>query len=140
MEDDNWLNKTDIECPNCNKELLICDHSPFEHSYTMYCSLCPKRVDIGLYEPVYEDIKDYEKLPYEDLMIEFENRLENCECGGKYKLNSKRKCLHCSYPLELKEEQNVWLKGYWKEFESEEEEDRIEKKMSQFIVNPKWKK
>ena len=102
MKENNWLNKINIPCPNCKKEPLVCDHSPFENSYTMYGNLFPKRVDIGLYEPIYNEIKNYKELSYEDLILAFENRLENCACGGKHQLKPQRKCLLCQYPLPLK--------------------------------------
>jgi len=139
MKDDNWLNKKYIKCPSCNEELQICDHSPYEHSYRMYCNLCPKRVDIGVYNSIFEKVKNHKTLSYEELLTEFENRLQKCECGGSYKLDSKRRCLHCESPLDLNEEQNVWLAAYWKEFDNDEEEDKIEEKMNKFIIKPKWK-
>jgi len=140
MEEDNWLNKEHIQCPNCKKELLICDHSPMENSCRLYCDSCPRRVDIGLYESVYDDIENYKNLSYNEVLIELEKRLDTCKCGGSFQLNAKRRCLHCNHALDLKEEQNVWLSEYWNEFDSEEEEESIEKKMNEFIVKPMWKK
>ncbi len=139
LEDDNWLNKKYINCPSCNETLLVCDHSPFEHSYRLYCNTCPKRVDIGLYEPVYDEIESVDDLSYDNLLLEFEKRLEKCSCGGQFKLNAARKCLHCHTPLSLNEEQNVWLGNYWDETLNEEQEEFVEQKMQQFIVKPKWK-
>ncbi len=129
-----------MDCPNCSKTLQICDHSPFEHSYTLYCSDCPKRVDVGVYEPVFEEIKDYSSMPYEAVMQAIEKRLAPCDCGGKFLVSAKRRCLHCHYPLALREEQNVWLKEYWSDFDDEEEEEKVEQLMQSYIVEPQWKK
>ncbi|MBS9774567.1 MAG: hypothetical protein KGV59_05355 [Tenacibaculum sp.] len=139
MEEDNWLNEKIIKCTKCGNELKVCDHSPFEHSYRLYCNSCPKRVDIGTYEKVFEEIENYDELSYEQIMIELEKRLQNCECGGEFMMNSKRRCLHCAKPLNIDEEQNVWLKEMWSEFNDDKQEQKIEKEMLKFIVQPKWK-
>ena len=62
MEDDNWLNKSNINCPQCKKELTIVDHSPFDDSCRLYCNSCPKRVEISYYDEVYNKINKKGKL------------------------------------------------------------------------------
>ena len=57
MEEDNWLNEYVITCPSCKHELQICDHSPFENGYYLYCSSCPKRVDISIYDTHFDVAK-----------------------------------------------------------------------------------
>lgn len=132
-EDDNWLNLKEIKCPNCKVELSICDHSPFENSYRLNCDSCPTRVDISTYDNVFDKFGNTEDIEYETLLLKLESLLSNCACGGKFKLNSKRRCLFCQSTLEIGEEQNVWPSNKL-------EEEEAEKILNKFIVEPKWKK
>lgn len=139
VKEDTWLNSHLMSCPNCKEELQICDHSPFESSYVLYCDSCPKRVDVSVYEkPINNQTFDDIKI-YEEKMLFIEQRLQPCDCGGHFRLTAKRRCLHCEEPLDLNEAQNIWLKGYWDDFETDEEEELMELKMQKFIVPPKWK-
>lgn len=116
-EDSNWLEEDIIQCPNCNKDLLWIEHSPFENGYYLYCDSCPKRVELSIYDKTFNEIQDsltaelgnaFRDRYFEFLMPVVERKLAPCDCGGKYLFEAIRRCVYCSFQV-IKGERNLWF-------------------------------
>lgn len=144
-EDEDWFESEVIDCPACSQKLEMIEHSSFEDGYYLYCSLCPNRVDVSVYDDMFEKLEEQLKLKYPaledkdedkflDILLEdIEKNLSNCRCGGKYSDKSKRRCLHCHEILENYDSSiNVWLVGSF-------DDDDVDNKMRKYILEPIWK-
>jgi hypothetical protein len=143
-ENDDWLASEIIECPHCQIKLLWLEHSPFENGYYFYCDSCPKRVDVSIYDPVFIEIEEGQKIKFEDLELWRKNYFENlmplveerllpCDCGGNYRFKAVRRCLNCG--VAVKEgDRNLWFSDFGKEPDGEQE--RLYRNL--IIKEPKW--
>lgn len=121
-DDDDWLESTEFQCEQCHTELVRCDHSPFENGYYFYCSDCPIRVDVSIYDAEYEVIE--KQLQAESVSMEADDYLDHlfprieahlapCKCGGFFRNDASRRCLKCGFELtDVPSHQNVWHKGW----------------------------
>lgn len=99
-EDENWLDNRDITCATCGQSLGWVWHSPFHDSTSYYCTRCPTRVEVGLYDPQRKLIKN--SLPREGINknrdayhAAIEAKLAPCDCGGSFQFKAPQRCLHC---------------------------------------------
>ena len=127
--DDEWLESTEFQCQHCDAELERCDHSPFEDGYYFYCTDCPIRVDVSIYDQEYDAIQ--RQLKSESISMEsddyldhlfprIEARLSQCKCGGSFKNDAPRRCLKCGVVFpDIPIHQNVWHKGWGTDDEPE---------------------
>jgi len=140
--DDDDTEKELINCPTCHTELFMLEHSVFENGYYLYCDSCPLRVDVSIYDEKYTEIEERLKREIKDwddnedaldiLLSEIEKHLQACSCGGHFKDNAPRRCLHCGEKLEgYKNYMNVW---YLRHFDNDCENDEI----SKHVIEPKW--
>ena len=101
MEDfpsDNWLHVERISCPQCHELLFRVDHSPFYDSFFFYCEQCANRVEVGLYDPIYETLSNQiteQKGTTLALMRAIEQHLRPCECGGRFRYDAPLRCHRC---------------------------------------------
>lgn len=139
---DDDMEKELINCPACHTELLLLEHSVFENGYYLYCDSCPLRVDVSIYDEKYTEIEERLKREIKDwddnedaldiLLSEIEKHLQACACGGHFKDNAPRRCLHCGEKLEwYKNYMNVW---YLRHFDIDCKNDEI----SKHVIEPKW--
>ena len=99
-EIENWLDAKVYNCPNCGNGLFEVGHSPFADEDIFYCDTCPKRVDVSFYDKKRNELansidRDNPRF-IQELIQEIELNLKNCDCGGKYKYYSPRRCSFCS--------------------------------------------
>src|SRR6266853_4613834 len=104
IDESNWLDSKVIECQNCGQKLHWLWHSPMYDESFFYCTQCPKRVEVSNYDGVVLSLR---KLAIEKaeaagdkewsgrLYLLVENKLANCECGGRFKYDAPRRCLRC---------------------------------------------
>ena len=119
-DDDHWLASYTVHCEKCRAELLMLEHSPFENGYYLYCDTCPRRVDVSVYDSVFQGIEAQVKARHspeemdsrylELLMPEIEARLRPCACAGHFRHHTALRCLHCSAVLPgAPEGFNLWF-------------------------------
>ena len=144
-ENDDWLASEIVECHHCRTKLLWLEHSPFENGYYFYCDSCLKRVDVSIYNSVFCEIEESQKIKFEDLelwqknyfeaiMPLIEERLLPCDCGGNYRFEAVRRCLNCSAPVK-EGNRNLWFPDFGEE--SDGEQELLYKNL--IIKEPKWK-
>jgi hypothetical protein len=83
-----------------------------------YCAQCPRRVEVAHYDELVLKLRklateeagaDNEKDWSRKLYALIEERLVNCECGGRFKYDAPRRCLRCSSVLAQSEPgRDVW--------------------------------
>jgi hypothetical protein len=106
-EDDNWLNARTLACPRCETHLFAVDHSPFCDSHILYCDACPRRVEVGFYNPIYKELfaevagDGAEASQYAALMSAIERRLMPCDGVGHYKHDAQGRCYSCSSIIDI---------------------------------------
>jgi len=118
IDESNWLDSKVIECQNCGQKLHWLWHSPMYDESFFYCTQCPKRVEVSNYDGVVLSLR---KLAIEKaeaagdkewsgrLYLLVENKLANCECGGRFKYDAPRRCLRCFSVLTQSEPgRDVW--------------------------------
>jgi hypothetical protein len=97
--EDNWLRAARIACPRCRRELFRVDHSPHYDDILLYCDRCANRVEISLYDPVYDAIAGAVMERGEEGSLAqlraVEARLRPCACGGRYRHDAPRRCDAC---------------------------------------------
>ena len=106
-----------IQCPQCGQKLYWLLHSGFYDEDFLYCSLCPKRVQVSRYderaarirkllpEPTKDTLKDWVQ-KYFSLI---EENLAPCDCGGRFSYWARRRCLRCATLLPQSEpNRDVW--------------------------------
>lgn len=102
-DDENWLHAGFVNCPRCLARLYRVDHSPMSDDYCLYCELCARSVEVGFYDPVFQQIATAEQArgdkSYLTLMSSIEERLRPCDCGGHFKHDAVRRCYVCQYPV-----------------------------------------
>jgi hypothetical protein len=88
---DDWLNPGFVECPSCHVRLYRVDHSPLYDEHWIYCTTCPRHVELGFYDQVVS------KLPRDDTRwSHIERLLKPCTCGGTFAFAAPRRCPTCS--------------------------------------------
>lgn len=118
--DDNWLEQHSIHCSSCKNELLLMEPSPFQNGYYLQCDSCARRVDVSVYDSVFQEIEAQLKARHspeemdshylELLMPEVEARLQPCACSGHFRHHTALRCLHCSAVLSAAPEGfNLWF-------------------------------
>ena len=144
MSDDDWLFQRDFNCPSCNAALCEAEHSPFEDGYYLYCTDCPKRVDLSVYDARYTPMENQfhaenpnlseEDDQYLDEFLQHVARfLEKCDCGGVFVHDAPRRCIECGLAFpEIDRSHNVWFADFG-------ESDPTDEKHSEIVVEPKWK-
>ena len=119
-DDDHWLASYSVHCETCQAELLMLEHSPFENGYYLYCDTCPKRVDVSVYDSIFQQIERQVRAAHSPNEIEehylarvmpaVEARLRPCSCGGHFRHGARPRCLHCGTPVaDAREDFNVWF-------------------------------
>lgn len=96
-DDDNWLNAQILSCPGCAAQLFAVDHSPYLDDHRLYCDRCPQAIEIRFHDPTYRRV--CARLPaqhtWEQIMTAIEPLLQPCECGGRFRGDSPRRCFTC---------------------------------------------
>ncbi len=99
----NWLDSKIIECDNCHQKLYWLWHSPMYDEFFIYCTNCPKWVEASFYDKVvstcWNDAQEGGALNKTKYFQLIEDALSSCECGGQFKFDATRHCLHCGAPL-----------------------------------------
>jgi len=116
-DESNWLDAQIIECGQCGQKLYWVLHSGFYDEDFLYCSRCPRRVEVSRYdenatrvrklcpEPTKEGLKEWIQ-KYFSLI---EENLAPCDCGGKFSYRAPRRCLRCAAVLPQSEpNRDVW--------------------------------
>lgn len=106
-----------IECEQCGQRLYWIRHSGFYDEDFLYCSQCPKRVEVSRYDanatkfrkqlpdPTKEGLKEW----IERYFSLIEENLAPCDCGGKFSYWAERRCLRCAAILPQSEpNRDVW--------------------------------
>lgn len=117
-DESNWLDSKIIECQKCGQKLHWLWHSPMYDETFFYCTQCPKRVEVGHYDAVALKLRklamekaqaDGEKKWSHHYYSLVEEKLANCECGGRFKYDAPRRCLRCFSVLAQSEPgRDVW--------------------------------
>lgn len=95
-----WLESKIISCPDCKTKSYAVERSPFYNSWHLYCEKCPKSVEISYYDPQIKKLRsEITENDSEALFDLIEQCLLKCDCGGKFKFNSPRRCFHCQIIL-----------------------------------------
>lgn len=106
-----WLDPQFIECSQCHCKLGWTLLSPFLYCHTFFCTNCPRKVEIDYYDPkeqvlreemgLHNEITDQqeEEAKWQKLLRAIEDRLRSCPCGGRFKKDATRRCLHCGSPI-----------------------------------------
>jgi hypothetical protein len=135
MEENHLFNLKIVNCDNCASKLEIMDQGGMDTDRYFYCTNCRNRAAISLYDPQWEiaERKVAASFPnatedelYDLLSREFESSIASCECGGEFKYDAPRRCLHCSFPVNDAEPgRHIWPfvpeDGSWEEHEVAEE-------------------
>ena len=140
-DDDHWLASYTVHCEKCRAELLMLEHSPFENGYYLYCDTCPRRVDVSVYDSVFQEIEKQIKKAHtaqelEDnylalVMPAVEARLRPCSCTGHFKHGTTPRCLHCGTSItDAQEGFNVWFPDH-----GDADIERYEALMQQLILS-----
>jgi ribosomal protein S27AE len=99
--DENWLDAAILSCPRCGARLFCAVHSPMCDDHRLYCQRCPRAVEIGYYDPVYD--RAIQGLPdgytWEQSMARVEPLLRPCTCGGRFSATDRRHCIACGGPI-----------------------------------------
>lgn len=142
--DDNWLEEKRVACSSCGEQLFLLETSPFNNGYYFYCSKCPKRVDISIYDNRYSEVeKQYKKkLTGKDdhesfftFLNELARNLLPCPCGGGFSHDNTRRCLFCGNPIpECPDHMDVWLPNF-----GMDGEDEVPCEYRDFVLEAKWK-
>jgi|SRR5579864_2162052 len=104
IETSNWLDSKEIECAQCGQKLHWLRHSPMYNEIFLYCTQCPMRVDISLYDSrtiklekmVESKMCERKTEQFVKLYIDLiERSLTPCDCGGTFTHDAPRRCLRC---------------------------------------------
>ena len=113
----NGLDPQIIECKNCGQRLYWVLHSGFYDEDFLYCSKCPKRVEVSRYDENARRLRNQLPQPSEEELKEWiqkyflliEEHLAPCDCGGRFAYTALRRCLRCSAVLPQSEpNRDVW--------------------------------
>lgn len=118
IDESNWLDSKVIECQQCGQTLHWLWHSPMYDKTFFYCTQCPKRVEVGHHDEIVLKLR---KLAIEKARADGENewshrfhylieeKLADCDCGGRFKYDAPRRCLRCFSVLAQSEPgRDVW--------------------------------
>ena len=104
IEAGNWLDSKEIQCAQCGQKLHWLRHSPMYDEAFFYCTECPMRVDVSLYDEraiklrkmVESKTGESWTKQFVKLYIELsEQNLTSCDCGGRFTHDAPRRCLRC---------------------------------------------
>ena len=118
IDESNWLDSKVIECLQCGQKLHWLWHSPMYDETFFYCTQCPKRVEVSHYDELVIKLRKVatEEAPLDDekkwsrkFYSLIEEKLADCECGGRFKYDAPRRCLRCFSVLGQSEPgRDVW--------------------------------
>jgi hypothetical protein len=141
-EEENWLHGEQIQCSHCHQRLYRVDHSPFYDEYFLYCSRCPTRVEVGYYDPVFQQVdklvrqtsKMGEKGLYAALMQAVEAHLKPCHCCGNFYHDAPRRCFRCHMPVISENPDGIDLFPEWMDNDSPDDlSEQEERWLAQFV-------
>jgi len=103
----------DMNCNSCNKDFMATVYSrAFSYSYEFLCDECGVMLDISIYDPAVNYLKEkYELFPSYDpdeFATKISEYLVNCSCGGSFSKYSGYnykyyRCPHCKELLPEKQ-------------------------------------
>lgn len=100
--DSNWLDMRKIRCQSCEKILTWVLWSPFNDGHIFYCSRCPRRLEVSYYDKFYKSLQeqvgrsgDGDEADFLNAIHLVEQYLRACSCGGEFRYEAKRRCVHC---------------------------------------------
>ena len=111
---DNWLNEAHFGCARCGTRLVRVDHSPMYDEWLLYCDRCPRRVEVGFYDPALTRLRD-RPTGYAEQMALIEARLRPCPCGGQFRHDAPRRCHACGTAVVHEPDVDVWPEIGWPE-------------------------
>lgn len=95
-----WLEPRVISCPSCTVKSYAVERSPFYNAWHLYCDQCAASVEVSYYNAHVKELRS--QVPENDsqaLLNLIEKGLASCDCGGKFKFNSPRRCFQCQTVL-----------------------------------------
>jgi hypothetical protein len=116
-DESNWLDAKIIECGQCGQKLYWVLHSGFYDEDFLYCSRCPKRVEVSRYDEtatrVTKLLPERTRARLKEWIQKYfsliEENLAPCDCGGKFSYWAPRRCLRCAAVLPQSEpNRDLW--------------------------------
>lgn len=97
-----------IICDGCGRMHRVGNHDPCQaDGYSLQCRGCPRRVVIGLTDPIFRGIEETvaQRLEggagfYEALMAALSEAVGSCECGECFDVHAPARCHGCKAPID----------------------------------------